>query len=606
MKNMFKVTLVAAALAGVCSTANAARIDVLGGFLDQNGAPTGYEVLTAANEWLEVNTNLSVSSPTEAALIPTGTHFRIVVEDQYSVDDRIFVTFSGTSIDVASLPLSRTGYIIPTAPSVADPVRGVITIGRIGSTVVDGNTVVEYRVTNVSEGANTQNAQLFFGVTPDMPAAGNAISNWTTSAFKFNSLAVKAAQGVDISYRAEYKNNGGVFDTVGTRRTNVAFIRTGNQLDGNYSGNLTARINTFDHNVAKTGNAPRQAFVAGSGQGRTNEVAYGATFAAPDVTTATTAANVLVGSVGNRFKFEFSTVPNATGWNFALKNADIKTAFTVAGNYGHFLTANNAGVVAPVNGGTVAGATSVSVAGAYVPASGQWGANCFNLNGTTGGNVVADGNIVAPTFPVGAAQPAALKFNCGVGTDFDFGLAVPGAWTPTGVLARQDFNLSAVMSYSGTAGSASKTLNRNIGTWTNDGTTVFVPYMPYGNGISQLLFVTNTGPAARQIAVDVYTQNHNRAAADKFKDAHVLNMNVDIQPGVTRLTEHVRDALIARGVWDGASSQTFAFDFIVSGDTSEIEIYSGYNVNQDRNLVINNSNGRKEIATDSNVGLVRL
>lgn len=590
MKNMFKVSLVAAALAGVCSTAHAARIDVVGGEWARTVTQGTHQVFTASNEWLSVHKNADIP----AAITD---YFAIVLEDQYSVDDRLFITFTGTSIDYASLPVSRIGVLDNgAAPTTAGKFRGVVTLGKTGFTVnAAGNTVVEYRVTNVSEGANTVGAVVSFGRVPTVAADGSDVA-YSTETIKFDAAAVKASSGVNISVQAFYKNNGAEFDTGGIRRSNVALIATGNQLDGQYNGNLTARVDTF--NAANLNSVmSRKVFVEKSGIGRVNTGSDAGNFeraAAGADSTFTNAATVATDSVARAFAFAPSTVSAGVNWDFGLNPAtNVKTAVKLTGDFSWFVTNNpTTGLPQGRFGSTL-----------------TKGANTAALSSTVSWASACD---AAATNPV---TTTALSINCGTGWNFDFALGVgnlsaaaPGAVAVAGaVIPKQTFKADVTMTYEAAAGDANgngvkgtKTLSQNVGTWTNDGTSVFIPYMPYGEGISQLLFVTNTGPRPREVAVDVYVQNHSLTSAiTGFKDVTPLNVSLNVKPGITNITGDIRTALTAAGVWDGSRNQTFAFDLIVAGPADEVTVYSGYNVREDRNVVINTSNQGNKV-TDHN------
>lgn len=590
MKNMFKVSLVAAALAGVCSTAYAARIDVAGGNWDRTGTAAGaHQVFTASTEWLSVNS--------KAEFDGVGERFHIVLEDQYSVDDKVLLTFTGTSIDFDSLPLSRTGII--GNGSVATPYRSVITLGRIGSTVVNGNTVVEYRVTNVSEGANTVGAVVYFGANPVISANNPAATDGDPTAdpvvpavplnsvsftaptkdITFSAAGVLASNGVKLTVQSFYKNNGAEFDRASIRRTAVDLIAVGNQLDGMYTGNLTARIETFGDGEAVNSLEARQRFVNDSGIGRalTRTATDGSAEFANKATVNPT-------RVSSDFAFQQSFLKTATGaninWNFGLVKANVRTDVTLNGDFSWFVRRNST-----TNDPELAFGGDIAEGGA------NWGSDC-----------------AAAPAPAVPATPTALKIRCAADWDFDFYLDVTNLADPvTKVIPKQTFTADVTMTYSGDLGASAartKSLTQNVGTWTNDGTSVFIPYMPYGQGISQLLFVTNTGPIAREVAVDVYVQNHNLSGVSNtfkgFTDVTPLNVKLDVKPGITNISAEIAQAMVDAGVWTWGRNQSFAFDLIVAGDEKEITVYSGYNVNQDRNLVINTSNQGDKV-TDHNI-----
>ncbi|WP_404401738.1 hypothetical protein LG288_02560 [Idiomarina seosinensis] len=118
----------------------------------------------------------------------------------------------------------------------------------------------------------------------------------------------------------------------------------------------------------------------------------------------------------------------------------------------------------------------------------------------------------------------------------------------------------------------------DAGSWTLNGASVYVPYMPYSNGISQIIYVSNKGTQAGTIEVTAFDDAGNEYGPYDLGTAEGKN--------ITKITGALEDALAA----DNFSSGKLAFTLTVTAPDSAIEVYTGYNAGNDRGLVINSSN----------------
>ncbi|MGI2000019.1 hypothetical protein [Shewanella frigidimarina] len=132
---------------------------------------------------------------------------------------------------------------------------------------------------------------------------------------------------------------------------------------------------------------------------------------------------------------------------------------------------------------------------------------------------------------------------------------------------------------------------KNAGEWTIIGsTTINVPYMPYGEGLSQVIYVTNTTDSTALVSV---------VAQDDLGNEYKLGqVATAIGNGVTKLSTPIKNALIAAGFTSGKLS----LDITVNGNATitgaatdgSIKLHTGYNANEsDRGFVTNTSNGAK-------------
>lgn len=144
---------------------------------------------------------------------------------------------------------------------------------------------------------------------------------------------------------------------------------------------------------------------------------------------------------------------------------------------------------------------------------------------------------------------------------------------PTGtdalVLETQDFTTDYVYSYTSAAAVAgSKTVGANVnaGEWTLNGSTVNIPYMPYGATVSQIMYITNDGTQSGDIMVTAFD--------DKGTMYDLGVVGTAAANKVTKITKLVNDSLMAAGFTGSKASITVT----VNAPDSDITVYAGYNV----------------------------
>ncbi len=145
---------------------------------------------------------------------------------------------------------------------------------------------------------------------------------------------------------------------------------------------------------------------------------------------------------------------------------------------------------------------------------------------------------------------------------------------PTGnsavVLESQAFTTDLVYNYT-SAGSVagSKTISTGLdaGSWTLNGATVNIPYMPYGPSVSQILYVTNTGSQEGDIFVTAFD--------DSGMMYDLGNIKTATKNSVTKITAEVGNALAAQG-FDGSGKVSLTVT--VNAPDSDITVYASYNV----------------------------
>lgn len=118
----------------------------------------------------------------------------------------------------------------------------------------------------------------------------------------------------------------------------------------------------------------------------------------------------------------------------------------------------------------------------------------------------------------------------------------------------------------------------SIGGWDLNGANVYVPYMPYGPSLSQIIYISNNGSLGGEVEVEAFDQDGNTYGPYSLGTVEAKS--------ILKLTGALEDALAA----DGFTSGKLAFDITVNAPAGNIEVYTGYNAGNDRGLVINDSN----------------
>jgi hypothetical protein len=108
----------------------------------------------------------------------------------------------------------------------------------------------------------------------------------------------------------------------------------------------------------------------------------------------------------------------------------------------------------------------------------------------------------------------------------------------------------------------------DVGAWTLNGSQVSIPYMPYGSVITQIIYASNEGGQTGASTLDMTFE-------DGTSDTCSLG---NIAPGVTALAGMIRTCVEDS---NGTASQKVALVITTNVPSSDIEVYSAYNVNTD-------------------------
>jgi len=164
--------------------------------------------------------------------------------------------------------------------------------------------------------------------------------------------------------------------------------------------------------------------------------------------------------------------------------------------------------------------------------------------------------------------------------------------TPTngGVLtAPQSFTV-APLTYSyagasgGTTGSASVSFNStgSAGAWTLNGSISKISYMPYGTGISRIVYITNRSNQSGGVSATAINEAGVSCA--------IANVATAPKGAVTNLSAGL-DAGVA-ACYGASYSGKVAFEITANIPGNKAEVYSAYNVNGNRVIVVNDTNGK--------------
>lgn len=151
-------------------------------------------------------------------------------------------------------------------------------------------------------------------------------------------------------------------------------------------------------------------------------------------------------------------------------------------------------------------------------------------------------------------------------------------------MTAQSFTATGNWNFTAGGVTATKAIALNMGSFTQNGTRVFIPYMPRGTGISQVVTVANTSSIPGTATISGIRSDGATCAASNFGTVAL---------GANRITSLSSAVLTGLTACAGSDPQSFALTVTVNAPADNIEVYSMYNVNGNRVPVINSSNGRQ-------------
>lgn len=201
----------------------------------------------------------------------------------------------------------------------------------------------------------------------------------------------------------------------------------------------------------------------------------------------------------------------------------------------------------------------------------------------TGGTLSINSACSALTFTATAAGAKVISF----GTS-------SSSTTPTNggiITAPQSFSVDpltyaygAPSGTTGTTGSASVAFSTtgSAGEWTLNGSISKISYMPYGTGISRIVYITNRSAQTGGVSAT--------AINDAGVPCTIANVGTSTKGSVTNLSAGL-DAGVA-ACYGAAFNGKVAFEITANIPGNKAEVYSAYNVNGNRVLVVNDTNGK--------------
>jgi hypothetical protein len=171
---------------------------------------------------------------------------------------------------------------------------------------------------------------------------------------------------------------------------------------------------------------------------------------------------------------------------------------------------------------------------------------------------------------------------------FGLDLVVDGNTAAGSVLAAQTFTADLVYNYGYTHdGTGFRSTHGNstdevsfsdqaAGAWTLSGANVNVEFMPFGGGITQFVYVTNTGSVSGDIEVTAYDESGTVFGPVSVSATATGN-------SVTNITAALVTALTNAGA--NTSTGRLSFTLTVNSPSADIQVTAGYNSRGDRVLV---------------------
>lgn len=204
-------------------------------------------------------------------------------------------------------------------------------------------------------------------------------------------------------------------------------------------------------------------------------------------------------------------------------------------------------------------------------------------NATTAGIQAKSGTITlsdATNCSVKEITAGAVKFTCtNAFTAGDgyirFDIYQGGTAAPIAV-NDSDYTLSAVQKFtpaSGSATSVAAATNLTAGSWTNNGTTLALDYMPFGTETSQIIYVTNLTAEVGKIYVTATLEDGSKLLSSVYLADTIAN-------GITPLATKLEAALAGKAV--AGKKVALSFDI----ESSNATIYGAYRIGSDRALVV--------------------
>jgi len=157
------------------------------------------------------------------------------------------------------------------------------------------------------------------------------------------------------------------------------------------------------------------------------------------------------------------------------------------------------------------------------------------------------------------------------------GIVIPAPQSFTGTVK---FNYTGAVAAGGTTTGVDTIAAQNPGAWTLNGFSAFVSYMPFATGISQVVYLTNKSNQTGAIQITGYTDTGVAftANAGTIAGGKIVALGAALGAAVNAAVPSFTGKV--------------SFNVIANIPAGLAELYTSYNVNNDRVNVVNTSNGR--------------
>ena len=138
----------------------------------------------------------------------------------------------------------------------------------------------------------------------------------------------------------------------------------------------------------------------------------------------------------------------------------------------------------------------------------------------------------------------------------------------------QDFTVEASYNYVGSSTLIAGTFSQaatSAGSWTLNGSSPRIPYMPFGAGISQIVYVTNNGKVDGAVSFTAYDE-----AGTKYTGTLDVVAKAN---AVTQLSQALRNGLTAAGF---SGTGKLRIDLTINSPSGDLQVFAAYNVRGDR------------------------
>lgn len=200
---------------------------------------------------------------------------------------------------------------------------------------------------------------------------------------------------------------------------------------------------------------------------------------------------------------------------------------------------------------------------------------------------VVTGCVYTPTGSP-ALTATSLTFTCenfgDVDVTIDPELQKTGA--PTGWVApaipHHTLTATSEATFTGPAGSEKLFDNATVGVWSLNGSSVHIPYMPYGDNITQVINLNNAGTQTGDISVEAIDRTGTKYGPIVIGSAQTGRQ--------VALAESIKNALIGAGM---PANERASITLVTNVPAADVTVYSAYNVNgTGARIVVNDSNGK--------------